>query len=158
EEQSRGLIILFTSSMTVIRETRDRCNEVRKILQTHRVFFDERDVYISEENALNLIKRLKLQGGMNEMRDDEKIQSLNESGVLRKIFKDFKKVEDDMTCGGCGGYKYTPCYTCRGSKKSTVINSPISPSSSSLLLSPSSSSTLKCTKCDENGLVRCKYC
>lgn len=47
--------------MSVIRITRDRCSDVKKMLQNHRVYFEERDVYISDDNAKDLIQRFRIE-------------------------------------------------------------------------------------------------
>ena len=44
--------------MTVIRKTHERCKKVQKILQTHMVRYEERDLFMSKENQKELRERL----------------------------------------------------------------------------------------------------
>src|SRR6218665_3824809 len=50
-------------------------------------------------------------------------------------------------CCKCGGYCYVPCPSCRGSKKSSRRNT-----------FAEDFCALRCTNCDDNGLVRCDIC
>lgn len=59
-QAEKGKIILYTSSMTVVRETADKCKSIRHILQTHMVRYEERDLFMSNENQKELLERLGL--------------------------------------------------------------------------------------------------
>ena len=59
-QTERGKIILYTSSMTVVRQTADRCKSIRHILQTHMVRYEERDMFMSNENQKELLERLEM--------------------------------------------------------------------------------------------------
>ena len=54
-----GRIIFYTTSMRIVRDTYERCVRVKTILQTHMVQYEERDVFMSRENQLELKERLK---------------------------------------------------------------------------------------------------
>ena len=49
---------MYTTSMTVVRQTADKCKAVRTILQTHMVRYEERDMFMSAENQKELRERL----------------------------------------------------------------------------------------------------
>ena len=51
-------MILYTTSMTVVRESADKCKAVRNILQTHMVRYEEKDLFMSAENQKELMDRL----------------------------------------------------------------------------------------------------
>ena len=50
--------MVYTTSMTVVRETYDRCKASRNILQNHMVRYEERDLYMSQELQRELRERL----------------------------------------------------------------------------------------------------
>jgi len=51
-------VVLYTTSVMVIRETHERCQAVKKILQNHMVQFDERDISLSKAFQRELVERL----------------------------------------------------------------------------------------------------
>ena len=53
----------------------------------------------------------------------------------------FKKIKLRIYCCKCGGYRFVLCTWCNGSKK--IFNS---------------FTNLKCTTCNEDGLIRCDAC
>ena len=80
--------------MSVIRMTRDRCSDVKKILQNHRVYFEERDVYISDDNAKDLIQRFRIERLMSnsESKPNSDVSSTCGNGH-RSGGSDYSKVE-----------------------------------------------------------------
>ena len=44
--------------MSVVRDTHEQCARVRRILQTHMVQFEERDIFMSKHNQAELMQRL----------------------------------------------------------------------------------------------------
>lgn len=151
----KGKIVIYTSSMAIVRETYERCVLAKKILQTHMVRYEERDLFMSIENQRELRERLGVDqvllpqvfadgvalGGMQEL------ENLNEEGELRKVFSNFTKINVRSSCDKCGGYRYVPCTFCHGSKKSLKRN-----------YFTEEFSALRCMQCDENGLLRCDEC
>ncbi|XP_013417328.1 glutaredoxin domain-containing cysteine-rich protein CG31559-like isoform X2 [Lingula anatina] len=151
----KGKIVVYTTTMRIIRDTYEKCQKVRYILQNHMVRFEEKDVFMNRDHQKELIERLGedevtvpqvfadgvLLGGV------EALDNLNESGELRKIFRHFKKITVNQMCEKCGGYRYVPCSVCHGSKKSTYRNH-----------FTTEFCALRCMQCDENGLVRCDLC
>ena len=55
-------MIVFTTSMKVVRSTSEKCERVRHILHTHMVRYDERDMFMSRENQRELVERLHFDG------------------------------------------------------------------------------------------------
>ncbi len=92
--------------------------------------------------------------------DFDTIGRLNETGKLKELLRGFEvcvcvcvcvyknrtctQERPDEDCSTCGGSGFTPCTWCRGSKKS--------------FLHPFGNRSLKCTVCNEVGLVRCSKC
>ena len=100
--------------------------------------------------------------------DAETIEKMNECGELRQILRPFKvricKQNFDIfknlcffrfqnvnavtsICGKCGGFRMLPCPICAGSKKSMHRND-----------FTEQFIALRCTTCDECGLVKCDEC
>ena len=50
-------MVLYTTGVKAVRDTYDKCLRVKKILQTHMVRYDERDV-TSRDNHRQLVERL----------------------------------------------------------------------------------------------------
>ena len=50
--------MLYTTGVKVVRDTYDNCLRVKKILQTHMVRYEERDVSMSRDNHRQLAERL----------------------------------------------------------------------------------------------------
>ncbi|KAL3188644.1 hypothetical protein MRX96_022448 [Rhipicephalus microplus] len=131
--EEEGRVVLYTTSMGVIRQTWEQCRRVRNTLQTLLVRF---------EGA----RRLFVEG--HHLGGAETVERLNETGQLRQMLKPYKKSTVGGTCAMCGGYQYLPCPVCGGSKKSAQHRHRFS---SSVIF-------LRCLNCDEGGLVRCQLC
>ncbi|XP_025422029.1 uncharacterized protein LOC112691834 [Sipha flava] len=156
QEKEAGKVVLYTTTMGIVRDTYQRCLLVRQILRTHLVKFVERDVFMSREVQKEIRERL---GGVdtisvpqlfvegNLIGDAEAVERLNESGELRSILKPFKSPDACTTCQVCGGYRLLPCPMCNGSKKSVHRNH-----------FTTEMIALKCMNCDEVGLVQCYAC
>ena len=54
----KGRLILFTTSMRIVRDTYEKCMRLKNILQTHMVQYEELDVFMSRENQRDLLERL----------------------------------------------------------------------------------------------------
>jgi len=53
-----GKVVLYTTGVKVVRGTYDKCLRVKKILETHMVRYDERDISLSRDNHRQLVERL----------------------------------------------------------------------------------------------------
>ncbi|XP_006818789.1 glutaredoxin domain-containing cysteine-rich protein 1-like [Saccoglossus kowalevskii] len=151
-----GKIIVYTTSMSIIRDTYEKCRFVKRLFQNHRVKFEERDIYLNKNNQQDLQERLgpdqplvvpqvvidgEIIGNL------ENLEQLNETGELRRILSRFEKCIPTTQCDLCGGFRMVPCTVCSGSKKSQHRNS-----------FTYDFHALKCTACDENGLQNCEEC
>ena len=61
-EKERGKIIVYVTTLGIIRETFERCLRVRKILWTLLVEFEERDVFMARDTQIQLLDRLHARG------------------------------------------------------------------------------------------------
>ncbi|XP_065574562.1 glutaredoxin domain-containing cysteine-rich protein CG31559-like [Artemia franciscana] len=154
-ERENGRLVLYITSMGIIRETFTQCLKVRRILKTLLVKFEERDVYLSIEHQEEVKRRLggdkvavpQLFLDGRHLGNAETVDRLNETGELRRILKMHRRSSPCRVCQKCGDYRFVPCSACHGSKKSGLR-----PQFNDLMVS------LRCMVCDESGLVHCDKC
>uniref|UniRef100_A0A8C5MVT7 Glutaredoxin and cysteine rich domain containing 1 n=1 Tax=Leptobrachium leishanense TaxID=445787 RepID=A0A8C5MVT7_9ANUR len=152
-----GRIVIYTTSLRVVRNTFERCEIARKIFQNHRVKFEEKNIALNGDFGKELDERCRR---VNEtpslpvvfidghyLGGAEKILSMNESGELQDLLMKIERVQHPHACPSCGGFGFLPCLVCHGSKMSVFRN-----------CFTDSFKALKCTACNENGLQRCKSC
>jgi len=158
QSSERGKCVLYVTSLGICRQTKARCDLVRKILRNLMVRYDERDVFMSREHFHELSDRLSGLDGFMELPQlflhgqllggSSVIECLNESGELRVLLKPLQvPVSVDDVCEKCGGFRMVPCTLCGGSKKSGLR--------SRLNIH---SVMLRCAHCDQGGLARCDLC
>lgn len=147
---SEKRIVVYFTSLRVVRSTFEACKAVRSILRGFRVSIDERDLsmdsrFLSELQQILGQRKLTVPrvfiGGRYIGGADE-IKQLNETGELKKIVEGLPVV-DTGVCESCGGYRFILCEECNGSHK---------------LYSEKGGGFKCCTTCNENGLIRCPSC
>ncbi|XP_068141156.1 glutaredoxin domain-containing cysteine-rich protein CG12206 [Drosophila tropicalis] len=154
-EKDLGKVVLYTTSMGIIRDTYAKCSNVKKILRTLLIKFEERDVFMSLEYQQEIRERMQdekirvpqlfVEGQL--IGDADVVERMNENGELRQLLKPYKSIATAFTCQTCGGYRLLPCPSCSGSKKSVHRNH-----------FTAEFVALKCMNCDEVGLVKCPNC
>ena len=144
-----GKVVMYTTSLTSIRGISSNCARIKHILSSHRINFDERDIFLHPAFGEELRERL----GSTQVYvpyvfckslligDNDKIESLNEDGELLPILKDFQQAKL-KNCPTCGDRRFVLCNWCQGSKKGLKHNFGF----------------LKCTVCNVNGLQPCSDC
>nr|XP_033802286.1 glutaredoxin domain-containing cysteine-rich protein 1 isoform X1 [Geotrypetes seraphini]XP_033802296.1 glutaredoxin domain-containing cysteine-rich protein 1 isoform X1 [Geotrypetes seraphini]XP_033802306.1 glutaredoxin domain-containing cysteine-rich protein 1 isoform X1 [Geotrypetes seraphini] len=152
-----GRIVIYTTSLRIVRNTFERCEIVRKIFQNHRVKFEEKNIALNIDYGKELDERCRMVSEVpslpvvfidgHYLGGAEKILSMNESGELQDLLTKIERVQHPHACTACGGYGFLPCSVCHGSKMSVFRN-----------CFTDSFKALKCTACNENGLQRCKNC
>ncbi|NXX67365.1 GRCR1 protein, partial [Spizella passerina] len=152
-----GRIVIYTTSLRVVRTTFERCELVRKIFQNHRVKFEEKNIALNSDYGKELDERCRsvcevpslpvvfIDG--HYLGGAEKILLMNESGELQDLLTKIERVQLPQECFSCGGFGFLPCSACHGSKMSVLRN-----------CFTDSFKALKCTACNENGLQRCRSC
>ncbi|XP_068667762.1 uncharacterized protein At5g39865-like [Aristolochia californica] len=148
-EQEKKIVVYFTS-LRVVRKTFEDCRTVRSILKGFRVSIDERDLsmdarFMDElQGILGRHKKLTLPrvfiGGKYVGGADE-IRQMHENGELKKIIEGFP-TENGGFCEACGGIRFVLCYACNGSHKCYLEKGGFR----------------SCIVCNENGLIRCPSC
>ncbi|XP_063706284.1 glutaredoxin domain-containing cysteine-rich protein CG31559 [Culicoides brevitarsis] len=157
KEKEAGKVIVYTTSMGIVRKTFTDCANVKKILKTLLVKYEERDIFMSNIYQQELRDRLQsdeiqvpqLFVDGEYVGNAPTVETLNENGELRKLLKPYKSLEATITCQMCGGFRLLPCNSCGGSKKS--VHRKHHSFTKELLV-------LKCMACDEVGLVKCHNC
>ncbi|XP_055492854.1 glutaredoxin domain-containing cysteine-rich protein 1 [Leucoraja erinacea] len=152
-----GRIVIYTTSLRVVRATFDRCELVRKIFQNHRIKLEEKNIALNSDYGKELEERCKRANESPSLPvvfidgyylgGAEKILSMNESGELQDLLTKIEKVQHPLECSACGGFAFVPCSVCHGSKMSVFRN-----------CFTDSFKCLKCTSCNENGLQHCRLC
>jgi len=152
--RNKGKIVFYTTTVSVTIETKTACAAMRKMLQRLRVSFEEKNIYMSKQFALELKERLPGKTvpqcffNGKHLGNFETILVMNETAELQKLTAHMKKFENLITgdCEDCGGQGFIVCPECGGDKKSVRMRFGRNPLS------------LKCTACNENGLMVCRSC
>ncbi|KAF8010606.1 hypothetical protein BT93_J1293 [Corymbia citriodora subsp. variegata] len=147
-------IVVYFTSLRVVRSTFEDCKAVRSILRGFRVRIDERDLSMDSGFMAELQGILGGDGGQKGklalprvfiggryVGGAEEIRQLHEIGELKKLVEGVPAAEPGV-CDACGGYRFVLCGECDGSHK----------------LYTEKSGFRSCTACNENGLVKCSSC
>ncbi|KAG1371534.1 hypothetical protein COCNU_16G006280 [Cocos nucifera] len=142
-------IVVYFTSLRVVRKTFEDCCTVRSILRGFRVAIDERDLsmdmgFLTELKGILGRRQLSVPqvfiGGRYIGGADE-IRQLHETGELKK-YVDGVPLATAGACEGCGGFRFILCQNCNGSHK----------------VYTEKAGFRSCAACNENGIVRCPDC
>ncbi|XWS74778.1 hypothetical protein CRYUN_Cryun01aG0026500 [Craigia yunnanensis] len=118
-------VIVYLTSLHVVRKTFEDCKIVRSILRGFRVTIDERDLSL-DSNFLDELQRIfgrksftlplvfiggRYTGGAEE------IKQLHECGELNKLIGRLPLVVGSTVCNLCEGLRFVLCRQCNGSHK-----------------------------------------
>ncbi|KAJ4840513.1 hypothetical protein Tsubulata_000452 [Turnera subulata] len=145
-------IVVYFTSLRVVRSVFEDCKSVRSILRGFRVTMDERDLSMDSSFLGELQQIFSAAGaarpplpivfiGGRYVGGAEEIRQLHEVGELKKIVEGLPE-GDTGVCEACGGHGFVVCEDCNGSHK----------------LYTEKTGFKTCTACNENGLVRCPSC
>ena len=154
EAEKDGKIVIYTTSVSVVRGTHVRCQDVLKVFSNMRLRTERRDISLDDTYAKEFAERCPgadtPQVFVNGLHfgDHEKILSLNETGELKGLLSGFEERADD-DCPSCGGVGFITCRWCRGTKKSFQHK---------FEKHDRGRMALRCTACNVNGLQRCPKC
>ncbi|KAF5750518.1 hypothetical protein HS088_TW03G00855 [Tripterygium wilfordii] len=143
-------VVIYTTTLRGIRKTFEDCNCARSIIESHQIQLYERDIsmdsgFKEELRSLMGTKGVKvplvfvkgrLIGGVDQ------VVKLEEEGKLGILFEGIARAVAGG-CEGCAGMRFVMCRECNGSCK---------------VLDNEQKKTLKCSECNENGLIHCPLC
>lgn len=151
-KESNNKIVIYFTSLRGIRRTYEDCCSVRMIFKSYRVGVDERDISMDSSYRKELQDLLGVEGKAitlpqifirgKHIGGAEEIKQLNETGDLAMLLKGFPVVNAESVCESCGDARFVPCSNCCGSRK----------------VFDEEDGQLRCTNCNENGLIRCPAC
>ncbi|CAL0310017.1 unnamed protein product [Lupinus luteus] len=147
-------IILYTTSLTGIRKTFQDCNTIHFLLRSFKILYQERDVSLHLEYREELWKILggkvippklfikgRYIGGADE------VVKFHEMGWLEKLLEGAPIDNSDCPCIGCSNMRFIICSNCCGRCKVFTTNE-----------DTNDECFIKCSECNENGLVKCPIC
>jgi len=99
-DREQRVVVIYVTTLSILRDTWARCVKVRQILRNLLIKVDERDVFMSRENQVELMDRMAMvevnlpQVFVNGqyLGDADVIEKLNETGELRKILRPYKVI------------------------------------------------------------------
>ncbi|KAL3829046.1 hypothetical protein ACJIZ3_017848 [Penstemon smallii] len=145
-------VVVYFTSLRVIRPTFEDCKAVRTILRGFRVSLDERDLSM-DSRFMDELQRIMGQREKSKLTlprvfiggryigGAEEVRRLHESGELKKYVEGIPAARPG-TCESCGGHMFILCLECNGSHKCYSEKCGFR----------------SCTLCNENGLIRCPSC
>ena len=142
-------VVIYTTTLRGIRKTFEDCNKVRSIVESHHIHMIERDISMDsglreelrglmgtkEVKVPHLFVKGRLIGGADE------VGKLEEEGKLDILFDGIPRAL--AGCQGCAGVRFVMCMNCSGSCK---------------VLDEDQKKMVKCSDCNENGLIQCPIC
>jgi len=143
-------VVLYYTSLRVVRPTYDECRAVRSILHGFAVAIDERDVSVDDRFREELQQILGSRTAPlpsvfiagDYIGGAEDVRRLYDSGELHELIERLP-LSRSMACNLCGGLRFVVCDNCDGSHK---------------VFSEKSGTFRICSSCNSNGLIRCPSC
>lgn len=153
--------MIYTTTLRGVRRTFEACNAVRAGFEAFGVLICERDVSMDSgfrEELRELLKGKEREamvpprvfvkgfyiGGAEEM------LKVVEEGVLGELLEGLPRKRVGDVCEGCGDMRFLPCFQCNGSCK-VVVKEEVGCKQGRM-------NVVKCSDCNENGLVVCPIC
>lgn len=150
-------VVVYVTSLRVVRSTFEACRTVRSILQGFRVPIDERDLTM-DASFFDEIRKIMAQIGQAKPQNSrvdlprvfiggryiggaDEVVELHEIGELKKLVEGLPAATPGV-CNFCGGFRFILCLECNGSHKCHIEDGGFR----------------TCTECNENGLIRCPSC
>ncbi|XP_076944013.1 uncharacterized protein LOC143614465 [Bidens hawaiensis] len=150
-------VVLYTTSLRIVRPTFEACRSVKSILRGFRVSIDERDLSM-DSRFLSELQHIMAETGdvdVDQSKLDlprvfiggryiggaEEVKQLHETGELKKFVERLPAAAAGV-CEVCGDFRFIVCDECRGSHKCYSEKGGFR----------------SCTLCNENGLIRCPLC
>ncbi|XP_076933456.1 uncharacterized protein LOC143599366 [Bidens hawaiensis] len=160
-------LVIYTTTLRGVRKTFEACNAVRAVLEQSGLFLCERDISMDggfKEELWELMKgkdkqecvppRVFVKG--RYVGGSDEVLRIVEDGCLGQLLEGLTKLKPGYVCETCGGARFLPCSGCNGSCKLVMnVEEEIDESDGDQL---GKTVIVKCSDCNENGLVRCPVC
>ncbi|MED6207993.1 hypothetical protein PIB30_040843 [Stylosanthes scabra] len=147
-------VVVYFTSLRVVRNTFKSCRTVLSILTGFRVPIDERDVSMDSSFLIELGQIMGPEGpnqlprvfiGGKYVGGEDEVIMMNETGELKKLLKGLPKATGE--CNVCAGQRFVLCDECDGSRKLYTEEN-----------NGDGGEFITCVKCNENGLLKCPAC
>ncbi|XP_027182925.1 uncharacterized protein At3g28850-like [Coffea eugenioides] len=169
-------VVIYTTTLRGIRKTFEACNAVRSAIQGYGVLICERDVSMDRgfrdelRELMLMIKPRPCHSGNSSLMIPprvfikgryiggvEEVMRIAEDGALGGLLAGLPKLRlgHNNVCDGCGGARFLPCFQCNGSCK---MVSPMEDEMDQTHNSLERTVVVRCSHCNENGLVLCPIC
>lgn len=153
-------IVIYTTTLRGVRKTFEACNAVRSAIEGLGVLYCERDISMDRgfrEELKELMKgkelippRVFFKG--RYIGGAEEVMRIVEEGNFGDLLQGLPKMKAGSVCEGCGGVRFMPCFTCNGSCKMVMaMNQDMEQNQGRAVV-------VRCSECNENGLVLCPIC
>ncbi|OMP02819.1 Glutaredoxin [Corchorus olitorius] len=156
-------VVIYTTTLRGIRKTFEDCNAVRSAIESYGIAICERDIsmdrgfreelreIMKEKDKESTPPRVFIKG--RYIGGAEEVIRIVDEGWFGDLLHGLPKKRAGGVCDGCGDVKFLPCFRCNGSCKIAVVvkeeegeeegRRPV---------------VVRCTECNENGLVHCPIC
>lgn len=157
-------MVIYTTTLRGIRSTFEACNAVRSAIEGLGVLICERDISMDRgfRDELRQLMKGKDNSHLTPPRvfvrgryigGAEEVMRIAEDGVLGNLLSGLPKFRAGHVCEGCGGLRFLPCFQCNGSRKMvTLVEQEM------MDQTPERTVVVRCSDCNENGLVLCPIC
>ncbi|KAF9599102.1 hypothetical protein IFM89_035381 [Coptis chinensis] len=150
-------VVIYTTTLRGVRKTFEACNAVRAATEGMGVVVNERDVSMhygyreelkelmkgKENGTMVILPKVFVKG--RYIGGAEEVLRIHEEGCLSDLLEGLPKAKIGVVCDGCGGVGFLPCFQCNGSCK--VFEG-----------MKGRRVVMRCSQCNENGLVLCPIC
>ncbi|KAE9613854.1 putative thioredoxin-like protein [Lupinus albus] len=155
-------VVIYTTTLRGVRRTFEACNAVRSGFEAFGVLICERDVSMDSgfKEELRELLNGKEKDAMVPPRvfvkgfyigGAEEMLKVVEEGFLGDLLEGLPRKKVGDICDGCGDMRFLPCFQCNGSCK-VVKEEDVGHKQRR------KSVMVKCSDCNENGLVVCPLC
>ncbi|CAK9167455.1 unnamed protein product [Ilex paraguariensis] len=156
-------VVIYTTTLRGVRKTFETCNAVRAAIEGLGVSICERDISMDRgfKEELREIMKGKENGELVPPRvfvkgryigGAEEVMRIVEEGGLKDLLVGLPKLRAGYVCEGCGGVRFLPCFQCNGScKRVMVVKEELGQKQGRTVV-------VRCSDCNENGLVLCPIC
>ncbi|KAK8559486.1 hypothetical protein V6N13_026908 [Hibiscus sabdariffa] len=151
-------VVIYTTTLRGIRKTYEECKAVRSAIESFGIAICERDISMDQgfREELRELMKGKEKDSARKMTPPrvfikgfyiggaEEVMRIMDEGWFGDLLQGLPKKRAGEVCDGCGDVRFLPCFRCSGSCKMAVEGQ--------------RTVVVRCTECNENGLVHCPVC